>query len=501
MPGIGRLLAPGAVSDEGLRDEEIRRIAAEVRSLRAGGVLGALCLEALSRQAEGRTLFCGREWVERRARELGVVASEAATSVGDAVEVLARGPEGPAERAVVAALAARGLAVRLAEAHDDPAQRRALLARFVRHAEWLEAQTEYAPLRVAAAVLDAGEWRALCRAIADAAVDDDGPASDPAALARQAARVAALARLARPGADGAGVDHGRAERGHGDHGRAEAAREALLRVARQARTPAVRALAAATLDGDAAGAWRGPGTQGDGRGDGAELEPSEGDAADTVLDRGAGPLGRTSANRPPAGQTATVRGRVARVPRSLPLEALRWASGAALLGWLARSGAALVGLRVDAEIAVVPGAAGGAAGEGAVVRVRRAVRALGRELRVREATYPLRAVTGAARERRHALVPRLIGATALALGVIVGALLGFDGLRAGEPSLLALAAFAALGGAGLDLLVDALAGARRGAVACTLRLSGEPPLRVVGPSEADAEAFVAAIEREITRAA
>jgi hypothetical protein len=487
------------VSDEGLREEEVRRIAAEVRSLRAGGVLGALCLEALSRQAEGRTLFAGREWVERRARDLGVVSSESTTSVGDAVEVLARGPETTTERAVVAALAARGLAVRLAELRDDAAQRRAVLARFVRHAEWLEAQTEYAPLRMAAAVLDASEWRAVCRTLGSAVVDDEGPATDAATLARQAARLGALAAAVRGN--------------QGDDARAAPAREALSRAAHEARTKVVRTAAAALLaETLGAAGWAEAGD---------ERLPSDGHGESGAMPDAGGTPGAPTRTW----KAVSVTGRVARVPRGLAVEALRWVSGVALLTWLARGVAALFGVRVEAEVTVMPGLGDEGAGEvhehggakadgegpeaggrgtegpprasgpaGVVVRVTRTVRVLGRDVRVRRATYPLRAVTGAARERRYALVPRLMGATALGLGVVSGAVIGFDGLRAGEPTLLALGALCLLGGAGLDLLLDAVGGGRRGAVAFTLRIAGEPALRVVGPTEAEAERMLSAIE-------
>ena len=150
---------------------------------------------------------------------------------------------------------------------------------------------------------------------------------------------------------------------------------------------------------------------------------------------------------------------------------------------------ALTGLRREAELELVDGA----------VKVRRTVRLFGRVVRDSTDTYVLAAIAGAGRETRFPTLGLVVGAVALAAGVLAGGLLGFDGIRAGEPSLLALAAMLVLAGAGLDLGLDVLLAGRRGRVACALCVLPRRELRIDGVNAVDAERFLAALEAKLTR--
>lgn len=185
-----------------------------------------------------------------------------------------------------------------------------------------------------------------------------------------------------------------------------------------------------------------------------------------------------------------VRGRLTRVRRAAWVEVLRWVSGAALLGWGVRGLGALTGLRREAELELVPGA----------VKVRRTVQLFGRVVRESNDTYVLAAIAGAGREVRFPALGLVVGAVALACGVLAGGLLGFDGLRAGEPSLLALAAVVVLAGAGLDLAFEVLFVRRKGRVACALRVLPRRELRLDGVALADADRFLEALESKLTSA-
>ncbi|GAB4206069.1 MAG: hypothetical protein OHK0013_22390 [Sandaracinaceae bacterium] len=120
----------------------------ELRAHDARGPLGALCLDVLSRQAEGRTLFVGRELVKKRAEALGVVREAAATSLCNVLDLLERGAESERERTLVCALAVLGLEDAVAAAGGTGA--RTIVAKAVRHASWLELATDFAWLQALA---------------------------------------------------------------------------------------------------------------------------------------------------------------------------------------------------------------------------------------------------------------------------------------------------------------------------------------------------------------
>lgn len=207
-------------ADDGIRTDDVRRAVEQVTSHPRREALGALALDVLSRQAEGRTLFAGKEHVEARAEAHGVSREDAAVDGMNLLAVFERGAESAAERALVAAFAIDALGRKLADA--DEGEREALAQRFVRHADWLEVSTPYVVYAFVDPLLEPEPARVLMDAMADAVLSDARAVAAPRhdARARSAARLSALAAS-----------------------RCDGSRDALGRVAREAEDLVVRALA------------------------------------------------------------------------------------------------------------------------------------------------------------------------------------------------------------------------------------------------------------------
>ncbi len=127
--------------DDEIRAEHVERAAEVARGHASREALAAFALDVISRQAEGERLFAGKEWVDARAEEHDVTREAAETKLGNLVEVLERGPEHAAERALVGAFALLGLGVRLEKQEGQEGREGddlGVLTRFVRHADWLE---------------------------------------------------------------------------------------------------------------------------------------------------------------------------------------------------------------------------------------------------------------------------------------------------------------------------------------------------------------------------
>ena len=173
-------------------DAAIDEIAKDARAHASKESLGALALDVLSRQAEARILFTGREFVDKRATDHGVTHESAATPRGNLRAILERGAETDAERALVASFALIGLDARFAKASEE--DRHALVDRFAREVDWLEAATPYAIWvlvdRVASAALAAAFWDEVAQSVVDEAGERGRVAS---VRGRNAARIAALA--------------------------------------------------------------------------------------------------------------------------------------------------------------------------------------------------------------------------------------------------------------------------------------------------------------------
>ena len=164
----------------------------ELRTHAHRGPLGALALDVLGRQAEGRTQFVGREHVKKRAADLGVERESAKTSLCNVLDLLERGPETERERRVVASLAVLGLEDAVAR---DEAGAPALIERAIRQAVWLEVATDIGWLRALATETEGAMQARLAAEMAQRVVDSSGGPShrEPRDRARAVALVAALA--------------------------------------------------------------------------------------------------------------------------------------------------------------------------------------------------------------------------------------------------------------------------------------------------------------------
>lgn len=177
----------------------VRALATELDRHEHGAALGALAYDVLGRQAEGRLLFAGKEFVERKAEEHGVRADDAKTTAGNLLTVLTRGAESDAERTLVGVAAARGFS-RAFEAADEET-RGALVSRYVRHLDFLELATPLSPVSAMPALSELAQ-AAVHRELAQRVVDDGSGERGRAAESRgkNAARLTALADSDAPSA-------------------------------------------------------------------------------------------------------------------------------------------------------------------------------------------------------------------------------------------------------------------------------------------------------------
>lgn len=158
--------------------------------------LAALCFDLLSAQAEARELKANRRMVRLRASAHRLLRAQAETEEGNVVALLERGPERSAQWALIGAFAVRGLEEKLLEA--EAAERGELLERFVRHADWLELSTPYAPYRFVKSLLSEAHQDQLVEALEGVVLaSSDGP-SLAAQRARAALRIHVLSTLERP---------------------------------------------------------------------------------------------------------------------------------------------------------------------------------------------------------------------------------------------------------------------------------------------------------------
>lgn len=173
------------------------RAVSEARQHPHARQLAALCFDVLSSQAEARSLSTPRRLVRMRATAHRVARTQAEAGEGNVLTFLERGPERSAQWALVGAFAVRGLEDKLEEA--SVAERREMLERFARHADWLELSTPYAPYRFVKSLLSEEHQDALIEALEGVVLaPSDGP-SLAAHRARAILRVHVLSMLERPG--------------------------------------------------------------------------------------------------------------------------------------------------------------------------------------------------------------------------------------------------------------------------------------------------------------
>ena len=177
-------------------------------------------------------------------------------------------------------------------------------------------------------------------------------------------------------------------------------------------------------------------------------------------------------------------GLLGRAPRSGAIELLRWVSGWALLSWLLRGIAFVLGVRRRAELRLSGGA----------LEVKTRVTLLGRVVREGEETWRIDALEGAGRRVRYPTLHLLVGAIGLSFGVLFGGLVLFDGVRSGELVLVMIACGLLLGGAALDLALDVLWPGSKGRVVVDVSTRTRRPLRLTRVPLEQADAFLRALE-------
>jgi hypothetical protein len=348
------------------------RAASETRQHPHARPLAALCFDMLSAQAEARGLSTGRRGVRVRAAAHRVVRAQAETAEGNLLTLLERGPDRSAQWALVGAFAVRGLDDKLED--SSAAERREILERFARHADWLELSTPYAPYRFVKGLLSEAHQDALIEALEGVVLaPSDGP-SLAAHRARAMLRVHVLTTLDRPGA-----------------------RVALARLAETTPDSWIRTLSQHAL--------------------------------------GTEPL--------PTIDGFEVKGTWGQLPRISLVRVLSYVVGWALIAALGRTLAYGLSLERTGRVRL----------ESNALHVRRETRLFGRTLRVSDASYALHDVGCALREVSVPGFQVLMGALALAIGVVLGVVWLSDAIARGDRDLLITGALALGIGALLDLLL------------------------------------------------
>src|SRR5271170_7812224 len=100
------------------------------------GDIASLAWAVMANAIDGKPLDIGAARAIELATTLNVTRDEASTPFGNALDLLQRGPEGAAERALARALAAHALATRPLSASEDYDRR-------VRDLVWLAARTPF----------------------------------------------------------------------------------------------------------------------------------------------------------------------------------------------------------------------------------------------------------------------------------------------------------------------------------------------------------------------
>lgn len=186
---------PAAERDDDGAPSLARTLDTELAANARGAALGALAFELVSRQAEARLLFSGKEYVERKAAEHGVARADAATSAGNLFSVLERGAENDAERALLAVATVRGFGAAFDAAESDA--RAPLVTRFVRHLDFLELASSLS-LGAALFVLEPSTRERVHGELAQRVVDEGSGerGRSHAARGRNAARLSLLGTAA-----------------------------------------------------------------------------------------------------------------------------------------------------------------------------------------------------------------------------------------------------------------------------------------------------------------
>lgn len=190
----------------------------------------------------------------------------------------------------------------------------------------------------------------------------------------------------------------------------------------------------------------------------------------------------------PTGSTGQgIAGVVTTVPVGGWRGALRLVTGWAVAQWVGRGIMAALGWRRRVELRLA----------GQTLEVAEETQLFGRSVGKRSQSVALRAVASAGRSDRRPVAPFLVGAGALSLGVLTGALGVIEGLRSGETLLLGVGAALVAAGVAIDLAVHHFAQGLRGNVLVEVDLLPKRRLTLTGISEDAAESFVDALQTAI----
>jgi hypothetical protein len=379
--------------------ESQEKLLAEVRSHPNGQRLAAFCFDVLSGQAEGRALYAGRRMMRVRASTHRVARADADCACGNVLAILERGPERPLEWATVAAFAVRGLDDKLSE--SSAAERREVVERFARHADWLELSTPYAPYRFVPELLSEPNRDVLIDAFESFVL---APADGPSVAAQRARAVLRLHVLSTLGSS------------PGPRADARASTSGLSRPGGEARGPAREQSVEQVF---------------------ARVVESSPDPWIRELARHA--LG----DRPlPRAEVSELRGVWGRLPRLSAWRVLQYFTGLTLLVGLGRFVAYGFGLERSARVRL----------EADAVHVYQETKLFGRTLRASDASYALKNIECATREVSMPTFQVLFGALALVVGVVLGSIWISDGIARGDHELAMSGLIALIAGAGLDLL-------------------------------------------------
>lgn len=186
------------MSTSGSSAEGLQRTLSEVRDHPKAARLAALAFDVLSQQAEGRALFTGRRQMRARAGTHRVARADAETAFGNVLNILERGPERSDEWQIVAAFAVFGLEGRLNQA--NAAEKREIVERFARHADWLELSTPYDIYAFVPHLISDANQDILIEALEGAVLASGDESQRPSYRARAALRIHVLSTLDREAA-------------------------------------------------------------------------------------------------------------------------------------------------------------------------------------------------------------------------------------------------------------------------------------------------------------
>lgn len=404
-------------ADAVIPEERLTLVSKVARTHAKSKLMGQLAFAVMTRQAEGRVLFAGKPFVEKQTKQIGLEREDGETELGNLIAILERGPSDGEARALVMAFALVGfeasLQVDIPDGDDDELESDrpdptgtgpnvpAAVARFAKHAEWLELCTAYPVFSLVDLVLSEDTagflWRAVAARVAAADAREthvNDRATGRNTVTPKGATVDALTTMRLIALS---------ESPHPD------ARAGLRSLSRTLHVPLHRATSRLLLHYDHGG------------------QASE--AGETGVPFELPPL--SFAGQPVPGSMRPM------------VRVVRLVTGWALLSWLFWGLGWLVGLR--RRVRLVSDSTG--------VRIEREARLLGYVLRRSERHLPTSEVVEMMCTRRLPLAHALIGVIGLGLGIFLGGTLLFEGVRTAETHLLLVGAGVAAAGAILDLLL------------------------------------------------